>query len=208
MSEKLRAARAMAGWVTSDKKLGQGDGTVELTVLAFTGRNNRTSVVTVVANGGQSKEVQVIQNGKPVYVTKVQDPNVAAGITTATVSFKTNSASFKLELSGSATVGSVKVNQSEVPELDGTYTPSGDPGANGEYTVEVVVNFPANDDVFQKQYTVKATDSTTGSATSTATITQSAADSRLTVSPEQLTFEATGGSQTITITSNDSWTIS
>lgn len=208
MSEKLRAARAMAGWVTPDKKSGQGDGTVELTVLAFTGRNNRTSVVTVVTNGGQSKEVQVIQNGKPVYVTKVQDPNVAAGITTATVSFKTNSASFKLELSGSATVGSVKVNQSEVPEFGGTYTPSGDPGANGEYTVEVVVNFPANDDVSQKQYTVKATDSTTGSATSTATITQSAADSRLTVSPEQLTFEATGGSQTITITSNDSWTIS
>lgn len=208
MSEKLRAARAMAGWVTPDKKSGQGNGTIELTVLAFTGRNNRTSVVTVVTNGGQSKEVQVIQKGKPVYVTKVQDPNVAAGITTATVSFKTNSASFKLGLSGSATVDSVKVNQSKVPELSGTYTPSGDPGANGEYTVEVVVNFPANDDVSQKQYTVKATDSTTGSATSTATITQSAANSRLTVSPEQLTFEAIGGSQMITITSNDSWTIS
>lgn len=208
MSGKLRAARAMASWVTPDKTSGQGNGTVELTVPVFLGRNNRTSVVTVVTTGGQSKEVQVIQNGKPVYVTKVQDPNVAAAVTTATVSFKTNSASFKLELSGSATIGSVKVNNSDVPESGGVYTPKGDPGAGGEYTVEVVVNFPANDDVTEKQYTAKATDSTTESATSTATITQSAADSRLTVSPEQLTFKATGGSQTITITSNDSWTIS
>lgn len=107
----------------------------------------------------------------------------------------------------SGTVGSVKVNNVDVPEAGGIYTPAGDPGASGEYTVTVVVNFAANNSIQNKQYTVKASDSVNAEVSATATITQSAADSNLTVSPEQLTFEATGGAKTITITSNDSWTI-
>lgn len=133
---------------------------------------------------------------------------MGAEATTATVKFKTNVEKFKLEIGNSGTVGSVKVNNVDVPEAGGIYTPAGDPGASGEYAVTVVVNFAANGSIQNKQYTVKASDSVNAEVSATATITQSAADSNLTVSPEQLTFEATGGSKTITITSNDSWTIS
>lgn len=181
---------------------------VQVTVDAYSGRNVRNTSVQVATNGGVSKNVSVVQNGKAIYITKESDPNVEAAATTATVKFKTNVEKFKLEIGNSGTVGSVKVNNVDVPEAGGIYTPAGDPGASNEYVVTVVVNFAANGSIQNKQYTVKASDSVNAEVSATATITQSAADSNLTVSPEQLTFEATGGAKTITITSNDSWTIS
>ena len=206
--EKLREARAIAGWAHLDKGNGTGNSTVQVTVDAYLGRNNRNTTIQVATNGGISKSVSVVQNGKAIYITKESDPNVAAEDTTATVKFKTNVENFKLEIGNSGTVGSVKVNNVDVPEAGGIYTPAGDPGASGEYVVTVVVNFAANGSIQNKQYTVKASDSVNAEVSATATITQSAADSNLTVSPEQLTFEAIGGAKTITITSNDSWTIS
>lgn len=206
--EKLREARAIAGWAHLDKKTGTGNGTVQVTVDAYLGRNARNTAIQVATNGGVSKSVSVVQSGKAIYITKESDPNVGAEATTATVKFKTNVEEFKLEIGNSGTVGSVKVNNVDVPEAGGIYTPAGDPGASGEYIVTVVVNFAANGSIQNKQYTVKASDSVNAEVSATATITQSAADSNLTVSPEQLTFEATGGSKTITLTSNDSWTIS
>lgn len=205
--EKLREARDIVGWAHLDKRSGTGNSIVQVTVDAYLGRNNRNTTIQVATNGGVSKSVFVVQNGK-AYITKESDPNVEAGATTATVQFRTNVEKFKLEIS-SGTVGSVKVNEVNVlEEADGIYTPAGDPGANGEYVVTVVVNFVANGSIQNKQYTVKASDSVNAEVSDTATITQSAANSNLTVSPEQLTFEATGGAKSITITSNDSWTIS
>lgn len=206
--EKLREARAIAGWAHLDKRTGTGNDTVQVTVDAYLGRNARNTAIQVATNGGVSKSVSVVQSGKAIYITKESDPNVGAEATTATVKFQTNVEQFKLEIGNSGTVGSVQVNNVDVPEADGIYTPAGDPGASGEYVVTVVVNFAANGSIQNKQYTVKASDSVNAEVSATATITQSAADSNLTVSPEQLTFEATGGSKTIAIISNDSWTIS
>lgn len=207
--EKLREARVIAGWAHLDTKSGTGNSTVQVTVDAYLGRNNRNTIVQVATNGGVSKDVSVVQKGKAIYITKESDPNVGAAATTATVNFKTNVEKFKLEIGNSGTVDSVKVNDVDVlAEAGGIYTPIGDPGASGEYVVTVVVNFAANGSIQNKQYTVKASDSVSAEVSATATITQSAADSNLTVSPEQLTFEAIGGANTITITSNDSWTIS
>lgn len=206
--ENLREARAIAGWAHLDKKSGTGNNTVQVTVDAYSGRNSRNTSVQVATNGGVSKNVSVVQNGKAIYTTKESDPNVGAAATTATVKFKTNVEKFKLKIGNSGTVGSVKVNNVDIPEAGGIYTPAGDPGASGEYVVTVVVNFAANGSIQNKQYTVNISDSVNAEVSATATITQSAADSNLTVSPGQLTFEATGGAKTITITSNDSWTIS
>lgn len=207
-SEKLREARAIAGWAHLDKNSGTGNSTVQVTVDSYLGRNNRNTTIQVATNGGISKSISVLQNGKAIYINKDSDPNVGAVATTATVKFKTNLAKFKLEIGNSGTVGSVKVNNVDVPEAGGIYTPASDPGAISGYVVTVVVNFAANSSIQNKQYTVKASDSVNAAVSATATITQSAADSNLTVSPEQITFEATGGAKTITITSNDSWTIS
>lgn len=206
--EKLREARAIAAWAHLDKKNGTGNSTVQVSVDAYWGRNTRNTSAQIATNGGVSKNVSVVQSGKPIYFTKDSNPNVGAVATTATVKFQTNVEKFKLEIGNSGTVGSVKVNNVDVPEAGGIYTPAADPGASGQYVVTVVVNFADNGSIQNKQYTVKASDSVNAAVSATATITQSAADSNLTVSTEQLTFEATGGTKTITITSNDSWTIS
>lgn len=206
--EELRDARAIAGWAHLDKKSGTGNSIVQVTVDAYLGRNNRNTTIQVATKGGVSKSVSVVQNGKAIYITKELDPNVGAEATTATVEFKTNVQKFKLNIGNSGTIGSVKIKNVDISEVGGIYTPVGDPGANGEYVVTVVVNFAANGSIQNKQYTVKVSDSVSAEVSATATITQSAANSKLTVSPEQLTFEATGGTKTITITSNDSWTIS
>lgn len=206
--EKLREARAIAEWAHLDKGSGTGNSTVQVTVDAYLGRNSRNTAIQVATNGGVRKSISVLQDGKAIYITKESDPNVGAEAITATVTFKTNVEKFKLKIGNSGTVGSVTINNVNVPEAGGIYTPAGDPGASGEYVVTVVVNFAANDSIQNKQYTVEASDSVNAEVSATATITQSAADSNLTVSPEQLTFEATGGAKTITITSNDSWTIS
>lgn len=205
--EKLREVRAIANWAHLDKRSGTGNSTVQVRVDAYLGRNARNTIVQVATNGGVRRNVSVVQNGKAIYIAKDSDPNVGATATTATVKFKTNVEKFKLEIGNSGTVGSVKVDNVDIPEAGGIYTPAGDPGASGEYIVTVVVNFAANGSIQNKQYTVKASDPVNAEVSDTATITQSAADSRLTISPEQLTFEATGGAKTMTITSNDSWTI-
>lgn len=210
--EKLREARAIAKWAHLDKNSGTGDGIVQVTVDAYWGRNPRDTSVQVATKGGVSKNVYVVQNGQALYLYNYKesdsDLNVGAAATTATVKFKANVEKFKLEIGNSCTVGSVKVNNVDVPEAGGIYTPDGDPGARGEYTITIVVNFAANSSLQNKEYTVKASDPVNAEIGGTATITQSAADPNLTVSPEQLTFEANGGAKTITITSNDSWTIS
>lgn len=206
--ENLREARAIAVWAHLDKRSGTGNSTVQVSVDAYLGRNARSTSVQVATKGGVSKTISVVQKGKAIYITKDSDPNVGATATTATVKFKTNVEKFKLGIGNSGTVGSVTVNNKDVPESGGIYTPAGDPGASGEYTVVVVVNFAANGSIQNKQYTVEASDSVNAEVSATATITQSAADSNLTVSPEQLTFEPTSGAKIITITSNDSWTIS
>lgn len=206
--ENLREARAIAVWAHLDRKNGTGNSTVQVTVDDYLGRNARNTSIQVATNGGVSKNVSVLQNGKAIYIIKESDPNVGAAAITATVKFKTNLEKFKLEIGNSGTVGSVKVNNADVPVTGGIYTPDGDPGASGEYVVIVVVNFAANGSIQNRQYTVKASNPVNSAVSATATITQSAADSNLTVSPEQLTFEAIGGANTITITSNDSWTIS
>lgn len=206
--ENLKEARAIAGWARLDKRSGTGNSIIQVSVDAYLGRNDRNTSVQVATNGGVRKNVSVVQKGKAIYITKESDPNVGAAATTATVKFTTNVAKFKLEIGNSGTVGSVRVNNADVPEVGGIYTPVGDPGASSEYVVTVVVNFAANGSIQSKPYTVKASDSANTEVSATATITQSAADSNLTVSPEQLTFEAAGGSKTITLTSNDSWTIS
>lgn len=72
-----------------------------------------------------------------------------------------------------------------------------------------VITVSENTSTNTRTGTVTFTGSANGkSGTATLTVTQAAVDEYLTVSPATLTFEAAGGTQTITITSNGSWTIS
>ena len=197
-------------WITIDKKSGSGSQTINVTAAAHTGRLARSGTIVVKTAGtagpAVTKNVAVTQNLHPVFVTKGADASVAAADITKDITFTTNSQSFKVACTG-GTVGAVKVNSATLTASSGNYTPSGDPGATAQYTVTVKVTFPANTTVQSKKIITSLTDATTSSATASVVINQAAANSNLTVDPVTLTFAYSGESKKLSITSNDSWTI-
>lgn len=195
-------------WLTPSPTTGSGNGSVSCVVPAYTGRTNRTGAVTVTTAGSKTATVSVTQTGKALFVTARSTPGAPAAATTATVAFTTNAEKFKVTSAGGATISSVKANGIAVTAASGIYTPSGDPGGKAQYTVEVVVAISANTTVSSRTFTVKCEDSVTASISSTATITQAAGASTISVNPTTLTFSAVGETKTFQVTSNDSWTVS
>lgn len=202
---------AEISWITIDKKSGNGNQTINVTAAAHTGRSARSGTIVVktagTAGSAVTKNVAVTQNLHPVFVTKGADASATAADVTKDITFTTNSRSFKVACTGGGTVGTVKVKSGTVTASSGNYTPSGDPGATAQYIVTVTVTFPANTTVQAKMITTSLTDATTSSATASVVITQDAANSNLTVDPGTLTFAYGGESKTLSITSNDRWTI-
>lgn len=92
-----------------------------------------------------------------------------------------------------------------------------DPGAKDRIDIIIYVAFPANETISDKHYTLeiggissaKPTKLTDVAATQVSCqITQTAKVVTLSVSPTSITIPAAGTAQTITVTSNDAWTIS
>lgn len=198
---------AKPAWITVDPMSGSGNGTIRLTASAFTGRSNRTGTVTVTTAGGKTATVSCTQTAKAAFVTAGQAVSIGASTTTAKVQFTTNCKAFKLTTTG-GTISAVTANGSTVSASSGIYTPSGDPGASAQYVVEVTLTIPANTAVTSKAYTVTFTDSTSTTITGSVKVTQAAAASNISVSPTSATFVATGEAKSISVTSNDSWTVS
>lgn len=82
------------------------------------------------------------------------------------------------------------------------------PNADWITVIEKSVTVSENTAVNTRTGTVTFTSSANGKSISTTLTVNQAAAEYLIVSPETLTFEAAGGTQTITINSNSSWTIS
>ena len=82
------------------------------------------------------------------------------------------------------------------------------PNADWITVIEKSVTVDENTAVNTRTGTVTFTSSANGKSISTTLTVNQAAAEYLIVSPETLTFDAAGGTKTITITSNDSWTIS
>lgn len=199
---------AKPAWITASPTSGTGNGTSSITAPAYTGRNQRTGTITVTTNGGQTATVAVTQSALAAFVTAGGNKSISATATAATVTFTSNVQAFKVTPTGGASITSVKVNGIAVTASGGVYTPSGDPGGSAQYTVEIAVSVPANTTITAKTFTVKLEHSTTASISGTVTVNQSPGSSSISVSPTSLTFAAGGGTKTINIISNDSWTIS
>lgn len=194
-------------WITANPTSGTGDGTSYITAPAYTGRNQRTGTITVTTDGGQIATVAVTQSASAAFVTAGEDQSISDTDTTATVTFTSNVQAFKVIPTEEAFITSVNVNGKTVTASGGVYTPSGDPGGSAQYTVVIAVSVPANTTVTAKTFTVKLEHSTTASISGIVTINQSPGSSLISVSPTSLTFTAGGETKTISIISNDSWTI-
>lgn len=145
---------AKPNWITLDKAEGTGNSTLQVTAAAFTGRLERTGLITARTDGGAQDSTTVTQKGKAEFITitspaegeGVADVAVPAAGYDITILGKSNSANLKVEADSFVTIKSLKINSALQEDWNGkdNITLPGDPGASAEYEFEIIVSIPEN----------------------------------------------------------------
>lgn len=200
---------AKANWVNVDPSQGSGNKTINVSSASeHTGRNVRSSVLTITAANVDPVTVTVNQQGKPEYVRNDSD-TASANKEGQNITIKGISNSKKLTFS----LGTGDLNVS----LPSTYTAgglttnngaeiSGDPGATAEYNWSIVINVPANESITELSRQVIVTDE--GGNTDTCIITQMSGDAYLRVDKNVIELTYQGTAVSFKVESNTNWAIS
>lgn len=199
---------AKANWAVVSPSQGSGNATVNVSSNgAHTGRNVRTTVLTITAANVAAKTVNVTQQGKPAYVDAIDNAAAEKGGQNVTISGKSNAAKLtfslgtgelEITLPSQYTAGGVKTN-------NGTAI-SGDPGASAEYDFSIVITVPENTTIGELSRQIVVSDG--DGNTDTCLLTQTAGDAMLVVSKTAIELAYTGEAVSFDITSNTSWVIS
>ena len=199
---------AKASWAVVSPQSGSGNATVNVSSSApHTGRNVRTTVLTITAANVDAKTVNVTQQGKPAYVDAQDTATAAKDGQNVTISGKSNSAKLTFSLGqgnltvtlpASYTAGGVTTNNGSAI--------SGDPGAASEYDFSIVINVPKNDGTTELTRQIIVSDE--NGKTDTCLLTQTAGNATLIVSKTAIELAYTGEAVSFDITSNTSWRIS
>lgn len=199
---------AKANWAVVNPSSGSGNATVNVSSSsAHTGRNVRTTVLTITAANVDAKTVSVTQQGKPAYVDAQDTATAAKGGQNVTISGKANSAKLTFSLG----TGNLQVTLPNSYTAGGVTTTngaaiSGDPGATAEYNFSIVITVPVNSGISELTRQIIVTDES--GKTDTCLLTQTAGDATLTVSKTAIELAYTGEAVSFDITSNTSWVIS
>lgn len=200
---------AYASWVTPNKESGNGNDTVSWTGSAHTGRSSRSTTATFAASGVESKTLTIIQAGKTEFVAMDDTASVAKAGGTATISGTSNSSKLTFTLTGTNGIGLVlpaNYTANSVSTANGAAI-TGDPGATQQYTFSITfTNIQENTSIAALVSQLTVTDN--NGNTDTCTITQAAGDAYLTISPTTINLTAAGTAESVTVSSNTSWSIS
>lgn len=197
-----------ASWAVVNPQSGSGNATVNVSSdKPHTGRNVRTTILTITAANVEVKTVAVTQQGKPAYVDAQDNATAEKGGANVTISGKSNSkkltftlgtGNLNVSLPSNYTAGGVSTkNGSEI---------NGDPGASAEYDFSIVLSVPANTGISEQTKQIIVTDE--NGHTDTCLLTQAAGDAYLSVSKTAVELAYTGEAVSFDITSNTSWVIS
>lgn len=223
---------ATFGFVTVDKTSGSGNGTVNISVPANNGNAGRTKVLKVKNSDGTIvKDVLVMQAARADEVTdfSVDQKTIPADGGARTFTVKGNARTLYLLIMVVPPRGAQEVKDpSTMTQLPTGWTASkttaeiggetigmarintGKDGASASYAKTFTVNFPAAEMAGTHQWLVAiSTEKPSGEDLTGMTglqLTQNGAAS-LTVNPQTVVLESAADSSAITITSNDSWTI-
>lgn len=190
---------------------GSGNGTVQISGDVHTGRQNRTGVATITPSGGAAaKTVNIIQTGAQEFV-EFDNVSITVGKLGGNVAITGRSNSRKLTFSLGENNEIELILPSTFMAAGETVAPdvniSGDPGATAAYNFSVVfTGITENSGAEALESILTAT--TENGASAAVTIIQTGITSSLQVSPTSITIPADGTAQTITVTSNTSWTVS
>lgn len=199
---------AKANWAVVNPSQGSGNATVNVSSNApHTGRNVRTTVLTITAPNVEAKTVNVTQQGKPAYVDAIDNAAAEKGGQNVTISGKSNSSKLTFTLG----TGNLEVTLPTQYTAGGVQTNngaaiSGDPGASAEYDFSIVITVPENTTIGELTRQIIVSDDE--GHTDTCLLTQTAGDAMLVVSKTSIELAYTGEAVSFDITSNTSWTIS
>lgn len=202
-----------SSWLIPSKTTGSGNDTVNVTAGSDnTGRNARSTNMTFKAANCDDVIRQVMQSGKPEFVSIQASAAVNKSGGTLTISGTSNSSKLTFSLGTGPTL---------VLTLPSTYIANsvntnngaaiaGDPGASAEYAFSITFSgITANTTINEKTAQVIVTDN--AGHTATCAVTQAAGDATLSVSPESVTLDwnaaTEGTSASFAVTSNTNWSI-
>ena len=200
---------AYASWVTPSKVSGSGDDTVSWTGSVHTGRNSRSTTATFAASGVESKTLTIVQSGKTEFVDIDDSATIAKTGGTVTISGTSNSSKLTFSITGQDNIGltlPASYLANSVSTNNGAAI-TGDPGATQQFSFSITFT-GINENTSISSLTSQITVTTNNGTTDTCTITQAAGDAYLTISPSTITIPADGTAQSVTVSSNTSWTIS
>lgn len=200
---------AKASWAVVNPSSGSGNKTINVSSSTeHTGRNARSTVLTITAANVEAKTVTVNQQGKPEFTNNNSDTATAvkggqnvtiSGISNSKkLTFSLGTGDLAISLPTKYTAGGVETNNgSEI---------TGDPGATAQYNWSIVISVAANESITSLNKQIIVTDE--GGNTDTCTITQAAGDAYLTVTKTAIELTYQGTAVSFGIESNTSWTIS
>lgn len=191
-------------WILSGYSWGTPNITYGVTsaIVAFEVSNNltlqaRNQYITVynATNTGSSKQIYVEQTRSSIKNFSVSPTGITANVTGGT---------YQVVLTCTNHLGSDVITETHTEGITvGRINMAGSP--TGTSVVDITV--PENQSLDAHTYTVVFTLNGKSDKTATVTINQPGRTPFLTVVPSSLVFGSTGGTATITITTNDSWTI-
>lgn len=200
---------AYASWVTPSKTSGSGDDTVSWSATEHTGRSSRTTTATFSASGVESKTLTITQSGASEFVTIDATATVAKTGGSVTISGTSNSSKLTFTETGTDNIGitlPASYTANSVSTSNGSAI-SGDPGASSAYNFSITItSIAANTSTSSKTSQITVTPNSGTAAV--CNITQAGADPTLSISPSSITIPAAGTAQSVSVTSNTSWSIS
>lgn len=180
-------------------------------ISANTGRNQKTfksRVKTNASGANDTAETTYIQAGKPEFISLVSHAIMSIGKneTSAQITLVSNSTKINASFISNvinASIDSITINGNAYTNNS---VISGDPGGDAQYTVIINLTFKANSMASTRSFQLQVQDN--GGHAVTVTGTQNADDPTIYVNPSTVQVTAAGGSGSITVASNDGWTVS
>ncbi len=199
-----------ANWAKVQPSSGSGNATVNVSSDApNTGRNKRSTTLTITAANVTPVSVVVNQAGKPQYVDAQDTATAAKAGANVTISGKSNAKTltFSIGTSGNTLKPTLpaKYTAAGVETANGVAI-TGYPGANAEYDWSIVIPVSLNETITEKTAQIIVTDD--AGNTDTCVLTQAAGYATLSVSKQSIDLTYQGTAVSFDVKSNTTWSIS
>lgn len=200
---------AKASWLTVDPMSGSGNDTLNNTAPEHTGREARETTVTGTAIGVSTPGTYVAeQEGKAEFIQFDNGAEMSAPKDGGQISVTGKSNSAKLSFSQ---VGGSDLEIAENYTAGGKSTANGeaiagDPGADAQYNFSVNITLPENSTTEERTFTLQVNNG--GSVSQQIVIKQAAGEAYFRFLKDKITIPQAGGSASVGVESNTTWTIS